>query len=380
MKKGMVAVEDTMCEGVIIGILSRLPAKSVLRFKSVCKAWRTLIEEHFFVEKHFEQLQRGANTRPDSIMFVNYNDSRLYSLDIESLSLSCDEEQVELPEKVLRSHNYLLGLSSTYNMLLLLGSCNGLICMQNGKSISLWNPCTRTYSQVVYPPKDTQFVRTMTFGFGYDAKVKDYKLVRITCFHDQLEQQNASEVKVLTLSTNTWRRLYYVPYNVGSTPGKLINGALHWIDVYRNLLICFNVEEEKVKEMAKPVYMTNNKVRNVRVFELAGCLALVCRSTKKGSDIEVWVMKEYGLENSWTKMFSIDLKRLPCSSFRPHCSCSIRPLHILKNNEGILLGRNNSLVLFKPNGNGYQNFYGLSSLVSSFLTYRGSLVHLDEKE
>ncbi|KAK9162195.1 hypothetical protein Syun_003097 [Stephania yunnanensis] len=172
MKKGMVAGEDTMCEGVIIGILSRLPAKSVLRFKSVCKEWRTLIEEHFFVEKHFEQLQGGANTRPDSTMFVNYNDGRLYSLDIESLSLSCDEEQVELPEKVLRSHNYLLGLSSTYNMLLLLGSCNGLICMQNGKSISLWNPCTRTYSPVEYPPKDTQSVCNMTLVLATTQRLK----------------------------------------------------------------------------------------------------------------------------------------------------------------------------------------------------------------
>ncbi|KAK9096005.1 hypothetical protein Sjap_021502 [Stephania japonica] len=268
------AVEDSMCESVIIGILSRLPAESVLRFKSVCKVWRTLIEEPFFIEKHFEQVQRGANTKPNSIMFVNHNDGRLYSLDIESLSLSCDE----CPKK--------------------------------------------TYSPVIDPPKDMQFVHTTATGFGYDAKVKDYKLVRITSlssFHDEL-QQEVSEVKVLTLGTNTWRELYHVPYNVGSAPGKLINGALHWIDVYRNQLICFNIEEEEVKEMAKPVYMTNNKVRNIRVFELGGCLALVCRSTKKGSDIEVWVMKEYGLENSWTKMFSIDLKRLPCSAHEFHLS------------------------------------------------------------
>ncbi|KAL5817838.1 hypothetical protein ACOSQ3_026216 [Xanthoceras sorbifolium] len=38
---------------VITKILSRLPAKSIMRFKCVCKCWNSLVKSSYFISKHF---------------------------------------------------------------------------------------------------------------------------------------------------------------------------------------------------------------------------------------------------------------------------------------------------------------------------------------
>ncbi|KAK9096004.1 hypothetical protein Sjap_021501 [Stephania japonica] len=370
-----------MCEDVIIGILSRLPAKTLFRFKSVCKSWRTLIEKPSFVQEHLERLQRGeGNTRPNNIVFLDYNnDSRLYSLDIESsLSLSCDEVEVELTEKVRNCNDLRFSLLTPY----FLGSCNGLLCIKvSYKRICLLNPCTRTYTNFEY--KHPQNMLFSSFGFGYDAKIKDYKLVMITTRNNS---NSASKIKVLTLGTDAWRNLSDVPYRVGLGPGKLINGALHWIDHETNQVICFNVEEEEFKVVSRPVYNAACVFVSVEVAELEGCLVVVCHHpSRKYRDVEVWVMKEYGLEDSWTKVFSIDPNTLPplliknenTGVFRPNCSMTA--LCILKNNEGVVLLIDRDIVLYNLKSNMCRYIHRIAINFSSIVTYKGSLINLAEE-
>ncbi|KAK9167634.1 hypothetical protein Scep_002825 [Stephania cephalantha] len=390
MKKRSVAVhEDSICEDVIIGILSRLPGKSLFRFKSVCKAWRTLIDQPSFIQKHLEQSQRGeGTTRPNNIMFLDCNnESRLYSLDIESSSallLSCDEVEVELTEKVRRCED----IPRLSMLPCFLGSCNGLVCIKASyKTLCLFNPCTRTYTNFEY--KHPQNMLFSSFGFGYDAKIKDYKLVMISNSTQTTETtDSASNIKVLTLGTNAWRKLSNVPYRVGLGPGKLINGALHWIDNETNQVICFDVEEEEFKVVSRPVYY-NAAARvsvSVEVAELEGCLAVVCRHrSRKCRDVEVWMMKEYGLEDSWTKMFSIDPKTLPplliknknTGVFRP--KCFITALCILKNNEGVLLLIDRDIVLYNLKSNTCRYIHRVAIEFFSIVSYRGSLINLAQE-
>ncbi|GAB2298400.1 hypothetical protein Dimus_032465 [Dionaea muscipula] len=51
-------------EEVLVEILARLPVRSLLRFKCVCKTWFSLIGSEYFAGKHL-------STR--SMMFKNYN-------------------------------------------------------------------------------------------------------------------------------------------------------------------------------------------------------------------------------------------------------------------------------------------------------------------
>ncbi|XP_062009190.1 putative F-box protein At3g52320 isoform X2 [Rosa rugosa] len=47
---------------VIDDILSRLPAKSLLRFRCVCKAWRALISDPYFIRKHLSCIDTKIST------------------------------------------------------------------------------------------------------------------------------------------------------------------------------------------------------------------------------------------------------------------------------------------------------------------------------
>ncbi|KAI8558423.1 hypothetical protein RHMOL_Rhmol04G0092000 [Rhododendron molle] len=46
---------DHIPNDLLIEILARLPSASLLRFKSVCKPWRSLIRSPSFVTKHLNQ-------------------------------------------------------------------------------------------------------------------------------------------------------------------------------------------------------------------------------------------------------------------------------------------------------------------------------------
>ncbi|KAK9096001.1 hypothetical protein Sjap_021498 [Stephania japonica] len=88
----------------------------------------------------------------------------------------------------------------------------------------------------------------------------------------------------LRLGTNAWGRLPDIPYFVDSVPGKLVNGALHWVDYLTNQVICFDVEEEEFKVVSHAIYKASKVL--VQVAELEACLALVCREKRKSSDVK----------------------------------------------------------------------------------------------
>ncbi|KAL6204269.1 hypothetical protein ACLB2K_021537 [Fragaria x ananassa] len=48
-------------DAVIFDILSRLPPKSLLRFRCVCKAWRTLISDPYFIKEHLSRVNNSCS-------------------------------------------------------------------------------------------------------------------------------------------------------------------------------------------------------------------------------------------------------------------------------------------------------------------------------
>ncbi|XP_062015337.1 putative F-box protein At3g51171 [Rosa rugosa] len=69
-------------EDVIAEILARLPVKSLMRFRCVCKSWRALISESYFVKKHLNYGERGITESTPRFIFML--DPPL-SLDFEAL-------------------------------------------------------------------------------------------------------------------------------------------------------------------------------------------------------------------------------------------------------------------------------------------------------
>ncbi|XP_058216961.1 F-box/kelch-repeat protein At3g23880-like [Rhododendron vialii] len=117
-------------------ILSRLPVESLLRFRCVCKFWRSLISHPKFVKTHLS---------PASIN-NDYTHHRLlirrdyHTYDVKSCSLyvvlhehSYNAVELDCPIKI--PHRYWFGD-------LFVGCRDGLVCIAIEREVYIWNPST----------------------------------------------------------------------------------------------------------------------------------------------------------------------------------------------------------------------------------------------
>ncbi|KAF3525979.1 hypothetical protein F2Q69_00046630 [Brassica cretica] len=61
MEPGRIRIRRSIPESVVVEIIARLPLRSIARFKSVCKQWRSLIEPSYF-RSLFVSLHRNSSS------------------------------------------------------------------------------------------------------------------------------------------------------------------------------------------------------------------------------------------------------------------------------------------------------------------------------
>ncbi|XP_059650119.1 F-box protein At3g08750-like [Cornus florida] len=239
-------------EEILIQILVRLPVKSLLRFKSVCQHWYSLITDSAFIQVHLK-----TSSQNSYIILGNYQYQAkyLYSIHYD------DESFREYYEPQLPSHILKQSLS-------LHGSCNGLIPLSNVRgTICLWNLALRKLKTL---PKslilnstsnlDHNYRRTTHVAFGFHPGVNDYKVVRIISY------KNGYLTEVYSLSTDSWRRIDVAPscFFVCWKPA-IVNGAAYWVAVkktdegYCYLLVRFEMGDEVFEEVMLPDGATINR-------------------------------------------------------------------------------------------------------------------------
>lgn len=202
-------------------------------------------------------------------------------------------------------------------MLRILGSCNGLLCVYSAClpcDITIWNPSTKEYKQLPEPSNSSTY-NIDYYGFAYDFKIDDYKVVRIVDYIQDQEDPINSDVEVYTLRTNAWKSIGSIPYYFPSDKycGVIVNGGLHWlgvgIDDGDDLIVAFDISEETFKGLVVvegPMLHapeSDDEVDNNSLGVLGGSLCLLFK--EYGERVDVWVMQEYGVKESWNKRFTI---------------------------------------------------------------------------
>ncbi|KAF9598252.1 hypothetical protein IFM89_026083 [Coptis chinensis] len=293
---------------LVVEILTRLPAKSLIKFRCICKQWCKLTYDLTFTKLH--------------------------------LSRSIERHDV----------NLLANLTEYYAKEILVGSditlfrySNSHIYSVEGSLVCLLNPCTNEYKIVTFE-NVSSFQSNAVYGFGYDhtSEGEDYKLV---CFVN-------SEVSVYSLNDVSCAKFSNVTYRVWEDSGIFLNGAVHWIgnDREKNLLfrvISYNIVDKVFHEFLGPVSVEES---GMKLGVLGGELCVLC-CYYHDDIINLWVMKNYGLSDSWMKLFSMEksvLNSFPDpSSFISHRHINPRPLCFTKSGE-VLLRERGKLVLYDP--------------------------------
>lgn len=325
---------------VLFDILLFLPAKSLVRFKTVCKVWYSYITSSYFIKKQLDGYhQKLVLSSSDSFQLVNYKGSQ-----VEAMQLDFPLEDKD-------------GLKD-------ISSCNGLLCitLKDGK-IVLWNPSTREFKQVQLP-RDRGDFRYTFGGFGYDNSHDDYKIVALGHGRQILL---GTTVEIFSLRNNSWKQMpnlpWYIMFLATPQPGILVRGdhqsrnrTLYWqvdyVQKYEPIIgrysyhkddhikafLCLDLMKEEFCTLTMPDDICS-KASKFELGNFGGCLSIYKYSDEGYADIWVHELKEV---KKWTELITIPpMKDLLPEMFAPIC--------IMNNGEVLLnLKEENKLCLFNP--------------------------------
>ncbi|PWA58085.1 F-box associated interaction domain-containing protein [Artemisia annua] len=241
----------TIPHDIITDILHRLPAKSLGQFRCVSKNWLSLLSQPKFIKTYRNILKRNH------LIFISL-DHALYSVPVDN------HEAVSRPTK--------LDISAYY------GSCN---------------VTAACFLQVLEWCK--------VFRKGKTKVVSD--------------RVGGVPAMVKFLKSNTWRQVSDSPY--GLDYGKLftgvyVNGFLHWIanNGSHAIIVAFSLADEKFSEVASPSLSNEDDIMmsdiDCKLVSVGEKLAIFVKI--RG---EIWLMNEYGVKESWTKIVVHGLNEIP---------------------------------------------------------------------
>jgi len=118
---------------LIIQILLRLPVKSLIRFKRVCKPWFSLISDSHFANSHL-QITAATQRR---ILFLTPT-HQFQSIALDSLFTYDSAPTLLNPTFLLPKSDFHLTIE---------GSCRGFILLHSSSNIYLWNSSTGVHRQ-----------------------------------------------------------------------------------------------------------------------------------------------------------------------------------------------------------------------------------------
>ncbi|XP_062017941.1 F-box protein CPR1-like [Rosa rugosa] len=336
-------MSDYFPQEVITNILLRLPVKSLVICTSVCKSWGSMIKNSSFIRAHLSRTTNFNNLYGTHLLLLHGVSCRRYSR-----SFGHHQSIHGLIEEVYSLHydNHVfdeyceIGFQSPIadggmcnECFRVVGVCNGLLFLADdlshfGYNFIIWNPSIRKLVTLPKPGLRYQTVGgyNACHGFAFDAITNDYKVVRLVedqrgDMDDSEDAVNQTFVEVYSLAAGSWSDPRFVDpqckINIGS-PQAFVNGALHWdacdltSSSYRDFILAFDVSSELFREIMTPKSLDSDLQRVLTLqLSVSGdgkSLALFMTDPtgiKHNSFLDIWVMKEYSVQESWTKLVTL---------------------------------------------------------------------------
>ncbi|KAM7485685.1 hypothetical protein LguiA_001694 [Lonicera macranthoides] len=287
-------MESELPDEIIDEILSRLPVQSLLRFKCVCKRWLSTISDPNFHQKtEIESILVVESLKTLAASLISIDANKFVT---KSFSVPCNERE-----------NYY------YENIIVSNSCNGLVIIGIRESFFLFNPSTRHFAKVLVLNCSCQSNVVMA-GLCYDTYTNGYKAV-IRFMH---RFEHGRVVVVASLKTKRCVRINF-PFDVTSTKaGPVVNGMMHWTvnDSVNNRqskkIIYFDPSRNLFEEFPSPPSQFGGKKAIFHLGVSGGylCMVRLCRF-----NIEVLIMKKYGIRESWTSLTTMPLPSHPFLPF-----------------------------------------------------------------
>ncbi|XP_062005556.1 F-box protein CPR1-like isoform X2 [Rosa rugosa] len=265
---------------ILMRIFDRLSLKLLIQFSCASKRWRSLVVSNPQFAKSYFKLKK----------LLLATSSQLESLNLEKSSFG-DYSSVRKLTCPFKQPAYAVNI---------LGSCNDL---DLSKTILCLHHC----------------------GFGYVSATDDYKVVVAAHI-----MNSTMPLEIFSSRAGSWRRIVCPPHFSSSaymsgTRGTFTNEALHWLQKLRepeldapgNTITAFDLAKEEFRQMPLPLLGETSSDRDCFFSDIGivfeGCLCVSSFKRQRwgaghrSQYVQLWVMMEYGVCDSWTKLFRFEM-------------------------------------------------------------------------
>ncbi|KAF5463027.1 hypothetical protein F2P56_018979, partial [Juglans regia] len=309
-------------------ILFLLPVKSLLRFQCLSDHYRALINSQYFITKHLESSK--------------VRERALITFECDIVRPDCGWVPFHNDDHFGRAVQLYYPLPLRHRQIQLVDYSNGLVTLHDSHNvIIIWNPLIRRYKQLPFEPIENLYGSNAHYlpslAFGHDILRDDYKIFRIVQFKERRVDGLTSEVKIYSLRAHSWKRIndeWPTKFFSVISDAASLNGVLHWLvgpfalEDKEEILISFDLATDKFGEHTIPIQQDDESNVNLGVLENWLC---VCQNYATHSHF--WVMKEYGVESSWTRLYTVSLIGVAEPSMTERC----KPLALSRNGEKVLM-------------------------------------------
>ncbi|CAN0852686.1 Putative F-box protein At1g32420 [Linum grandiflorum] len=278
---------------VVTQILSRLPAKSLVRFKSVRKGWQSIMEQ----DSHFINLHRThSQARPPRLLTIvpkrKMNEENSTCFDLLSADLHCDVRGATIRSSIMT-------VQMPRPDVEVLGPVRGLLCFTDLANccVLIYNVSTR---QAVTPwirssvSQKKLLLDELVCDFGFDPDTGEHKVIFV--WH-QSKSWIPAACEILTVGVDaSWRIVDAVmpPFSLVLLESISANGSIYWMEreteqdgSYSDYLVAFDIGSEKFRTIKVPIF-TFSSFRRYGLIELDGCVTIMLKDCPQRDILTLW--------------------------------------------------------------------------------------------
>ncbi|XP_019087384.1 PREDICTED: F-box/kelch-repeat protein At4g19930-like [Camelina sativa] len=325
---------------LVIEILTRLPAKSLMRFKSVSKVWSSLIRSRTFTNR----LIRVSSSAPRLYVTLSFLENSHRKTKLLSSSSSPSSDITTTMSSFVIDQDLTIPSMKGYYISHVF---RGLMCFVKEPGVQIYNTTTRQL--VVLPDIEESNIlvedhmnKKIMYCIGHDPVHDQYKVVCIVARpgegYGELRTW-LTEYWVFILEGNEssrWRKIACPSPHLPITGILNTNECMHylaWIRVLDPMLVSFDFSSEEISMLQAPEDICWLKSDPIKYY---GRVALLDHfDLGREGTMNLWVMED-GEKNMWSKKTLV----VHPSQMDIVKSISLRVEDTTRNNEVILVPQN----------------------------------------